>query len=508
MHIKPTNGLLGKKDITYPAILLAAALCIGIYLIVTAVLISKDGVTFIEYAKNLALSPKDTMLNGYQHPGYPFLISAVHRIINITRNCREPYDWIYSAQITALVFRLFALAMLYFLGKVLTGRGHSFFAVLILVFLPKPAEYGSDALSDWPHLFFLMTGILLLIGGAIKRQWWSFGLAGLLSGIGYLIRPECAQLVVLGLLWLGFQFFWPKRTMTKGKAVFASILLLAGFLIIAGPYMKLKGAVFPKKHIGEFASTQQQFQPDNTVTESAPDAVYKTYFTAKNIGKSLVELIQNAGDTLMWFFVPALLTGLYLFWQKQEWHEPQKFFITTFIALNILVMIWLYCKHGYMSERHTLPMMAIIFFYIPHGLQAISNWLCEKFPEKIRQSSANGNRRLFVILFIIGISICIPKLLTPLHYDKKCYKAAAQWIAQNTDKTAVIAVPDIRISFYAQRPGISYEGQTIPENSQYTVRKFNTKKQASAEKTALNENVVFSCGDKKSEIVVYNNAPH
>jgi 4-amino-4-deoxy-L-arabinose transferase-like glycosyltransferase len=499
MHIKPTNGLLGKKDIIYPAILLAAAVCIGIYLIVTAVLISKDGVTFIEYAKNLALSPKDTMLNGYQHPGYPFLISAVHQIIN--------FDWIYSAQITALLFRLFVLAMLYFLGKILTGREYSFLAVLILIFLPKPAEYGSDALSDWPHLFFLMTGILLLVGGAIKQQWWSFGFAGLLSGIGYLIRPECAQIVVLGLLWLGLQFFWPRRTITKGKAVFASILLLAGFLIIAGPYMKLKGAAFPKKSVDLFTSMQSQFQPDNTVTESAPNTVYKAGFASSNIAKAPAVLVQNIGDTLMWFFTPALLTGLYLFLRKQKWYEPQIFFITIFIALNIIVMIWLYCKHGYMSERHTLPMVAIMIFYVPQGLQVISNWLYEKFPEKIKQTSTNGNQRLFVILFIIGISICIPKLLTPLHYDKKCYKAAAQWIAQNTDKTAVIAVPDIRISFYAQRRGINYEGKPVPENTQYIVRKFDTPKHGTVEKAALNETAVFSCSDKKSKITVYDNTP-
>ena len=64
------NEQSGKsKSIIHISILLAVGLCIGIYLISTTVLIAKDGITFIEYAKNLESAPVKTMQDERQHPG-------------------------------------------------------------------------------------------------------------------------------------------------------------------------------------------------------------------------------------------------------------------------------------------------------------------------------------------------------------------------------------------------------------------------------------------------------
>src|SRR3972149_6680748 len=222
MRIKMSSEQSDKnKDITHISILLAIALCAGIYLISTTVIISKDAVTFIEYAKNLTVSPIRTMLGQDQHPGYPFLILTAHRIAKLAYEGPLIWSWIYSAQIAALIFRLLTIPVLYFVGKEIVGPRFSFLAILILILLPKPAEYGSDALSDWPHLFFLSASFLLLLRGAIDRKTWLFGFAGLLAGLGYLIRPECAQLVVLGSLWAALQLFWTKRIISQRKAVFA-----------------------------------------------------------------------------------------------------------------------------------------------------------------------------------------------------------------------------------------------------------------------------------------------
>jgi len=246
-----------KQDIIYISILLITALCIGIYLISTTVLIARDGVVFIEYAKDLEIEPVQTMIQKDQHPGYPAMILVIHKAIRLLSESESLFSWIYSAQSIALLFRLLTITVLYFIGRNLVGSRFSFWAILILIFLPKPAWYGSDALSDWPHLFFLATGMLLLIRASTNRRWWLFGFAGLTAGAGYLIRPECAQVIVYGCLWLGLQLFWAKRTLDKPKTVLALVLLLVGFLVATGPYMRLKGAVFPKKHVGEFAVNTQ-----------------------------------------------------------------------------------------------------------------------------------------------------------------------------------------------------------------------------------------------------------
>jgi hypothetical protein len=497
-----------SRDFINVSILLTVAVCVGIYLIITTAIIAKDGVTFIKYAKQIEAAPVKTMVNEFQHPGYPLLILTAHKATQFLHQNISILSWIYCGQSITLIFRLLAITTLYFIGKQLFGAKLSFWGVLILILLPKPAEYGSDALSDWPHLFFFTAGLLLLFKGAANKRWWIFGFAGLAAGAGYLIRPECAMLVVLGGLWLGLQLLWSKRTMSINKVLPAIALLIIGFLIIAGPYMKLKGAIFPKKDVGRFTQDLQQEEVCLTSGQITSDATEASTFTPTNTVKAFGKLVGNIGETLMWFFVPALLIGMCKWFKGRKWYEPEKFFVIAIIVLNVPVMIWLYCKHGYMSDRHTLPLLIIPILYAPVGLQELAIWLRDRFSKKAEPSAAiNHNERLwFLVLFLIGICICAPKLLKPIRMEKQGYRAAAKWLKANTDSTATAAVPDIRINFYAQREGLVYENGSISRKADYIVKLQNKK-----DETALTEppgKVEYEYIDKTKKgisVIIYRN---
>lgn len=459
-----------KLSTIHIIILLAVGAVIGVYLISTTTVIAKDGVGFIEYAKQLRAAPINTMARKYQHPGYPLLILLAHKIASVLREGMSIWSWIYCAQGVALTFRLLAIAVLYFIGRDLVGAEHSFWGVLILVFLPKPAEYGSDALSDWPHIFFLAVGVWLLMRAA-NRKWWLFGFAGLAGGVGYLIRPECAQVVVFGFFWLGLQLLWSKRTMCKREALCAMTLLLVGFLLTAAPYMKLKGAVFPKKQLVSGFRTGEICEQSVQIHSNSPAVAG---FASSKIARGFGKLVERVGDTLMWFFVPALLLGIYGRFRKCDWQRPEKFFIIALVVLNVPLMVLLYRKYDYMSRRHTLPLVIFTIFYASAGLQAMGAWLHDKLskevekPSKIKTSEATW----FLVLLAIGIFICVPKLLTPTRTTKRSFRDVAQWLAAHTDTKDIIAVPDIRISFYAQRKGLICEAGQIPKKAQYIVREF------------------------------------
>ena len=336
MRIKITDEQSSRsRAIIHISILLAVAFCVGIYLVSTTVLIAKDGITFIEYAKNFEISPIKAMKSEYQHPGYPFLITVAHKIAKIGHNGSLLWSWIYSAQAVALIFRMLTAALLYFVGKKIVGQSFSFWAILILILLPDAAEYGSDALSDWPHLFFLSAGFLLLIWAAASGKWWLFGFSGLAAGMGYLIRPECAQVVVFGILWLGLQLFWSQRTMSKYKAVFAMALLLVGFLVIAGPYMKLKGAVFPKKQLVELAANIQSSEVYEQGIQIRSNSVYAASFAPSDIAGALGKLVQRVSETLMWFFVPALLIGMLISILESEIGVSRRGFLQSLLLLSM-----------------------------------------------------------------------------------------------------------------------------------------------------------------------------
>lgn len=460
------------RSVVNVSILLTIALCIGIYLIITTFIIAKDGVTFIKYAQKFETAPIRTMENEFQHPGYPMLILLAHKATRFLHQNISILSWIYCGQSIALVFRLLALIILYFIGRRLLGARLSFWGVLILILLPGPAEYGSDALSDWPHLFFLVTGVLLLLKGAINARWWLFGFAGLAAGAGYLVRPECAQLVVLGGLWLGLQLLWSKRTMRINNVLSASALLLVGFLVIAAPYMNLKGAIFPKKNIGRFAGSSQQPATLSQNNQFVSQAVQISKVTPTDTAKAFGKVFENIGETLMWFFVPAFLIGMHVMFKTRKWHKPEQFFVIAIIFLNIPVMVWLYCRHGYISDRHTLPLLIIPILYVPVGLQELAIWCRKGFSWRIEPSAVTSRdgRFWFLVLFLVGVFICTPKLLRPIRIEKQGYRAAANWLKANTDIADTVAVPDERISFYAQRQGLVYENENIPANAVYTVK--------------------------------------
>jgi hypothetical protein len=518
MHIKMTDEQSSRSRTTiHISILLAVAFCVGVYLVSTTVLIAKDGITFIEYARGLENSPIEAMKSEYQHPGYPFLIVVAHKIAKIGHSGSSLWSWIYSAQAVAMIFRLLTVVLLYFVGKKIVGERFSFWAILILILLPDAAEYGSDALSDWPYIFFLSAGFLLLIQGAVSGKWWLFGFSGLAAGMGYLIRPECTQVVVFGTLWLGLQVFYSGRIISKRKAVFAFALLLVGFLIIAGPYMKLKGAVFPKKQLFQFAPNAQSSEVYEQEIRICSNSIYAASFAPSDIAGALGKLVQRVSETLMWFFVPALLIGVYKYFRKRDWREPERFFVIVLIALNILIMTWLYCKTGYMSRRHTLPLVVFTIFYVPVGLEALASWLDKKLSKTMDRLFAITMERLlaikvkantnfwFSVLLVIGIVICSWKLLIPKRIEKQSYRDAAQWLIENTDEKDIIAVSDVRIGFYSGRRSVEYNGRAVPKEAQYVVKIFEGKNNTPSGEEMLRMKEVFSIKGKGKEakVVIY-----
>jgi hypothetical protein len=452
---------------------------VGIYLICTTVLISKDGTLYIDCAKQFVSNNfvVEAVRNMPVCPGYPFLIYLMHKTAGLFSNAESLQSWIVSAQAVSLLSKLIASAALYFAGSYFAGRKAAFWGVLILSILPDSAEYGSDALTEWPQLMFLATGFLLLLWGAQYRKSWMFGWAGIAAGLGYLVRSESCQLILYGGVWLIFNLIRPEGKMRRTKAAGALILLAAGFAIVAAPYMKLKGYVFPDQMILKLPAMLSV--NDNTDSACGANVCVAGIYTSKTFGNKT--LTKNICETLMYYFVPYLLIGCYYYFRKQSKSPGQAFYAAAFIVLNIMLLSWqLYCRQLYclnfLSRRHTLALVAFTAFYIPIGIEIIAGWINERttkgrsITEKDRPfDSAQDRQRWFYILLIIGIAICLPKLFKLIDTQKYGYRDAATWLGKNTAPADVIAVPDPRISFYAERTGLEYD-QQIPEQVDYIVR--------------------------------------
>ena len=266
---------LAKSDFLRLGILAGVSLLLGVYLILTTPVIARDGVFYIEQARKLFDDPLGVARR--YPPGYPFLLRVAYQAARLVTDHDSALLWAYGSQGVTLLCRTLALVPLYFLGKLLVGARNSFWALVILLLLPHPAHYGSDVLREWPYVLFLSLGFGLLYRGLtgewriddcglqiqeshknhqssiINHQSTMFGLAGLAAGLGYLIRPECQQLVIYGVLGL-FQLGLADRRLgirdqrqaaRDWRRFGAGLAMIAAFAVPAGAYMQVMGTIVP-----------------------------------------------------------------------------------------------------------------------------------------------------------------------------------------------------------------------------------------------------------------------
>lgn len=508
---KNTNQLVQKSDLINIAILLSISLGIGVYLIATTVLISQDGTLHIEFAQILSSGQVDT-IKGLPL-GYSFLVCVAHRFFAFFGNSCSVYGWIYSAQTVTLLCRLLTLIPLYFIGKLLLGRKESFWAILILIMLPYPARFGSDVLKDWPHLLFLSIGFLFLLLGTKRRKLYAFGVAGAAAGLGHMIRAECTQIIIYGVLWLTANFFWKRRIISRPQIVAALALLLIGFTVPSIPYWRTGGAALPPQ-IKELFNSSDNAYPNEEQFLSVPSGWSDKQMAAISIGdvaKGFAMLGKKVSENLSVFFMPALFLGMYHHLRRQVRYR-EDFLILAFTLFNITILVLLYCIRGYISKRHCMPLVALTIFYVPSGLYIIGNWLADRFSRV--KSEDNGSlekqRLFFLVLVVTGLCICVPKLLRPMRMEKQGYRDAAKWLKDNTAQGDIIAVPDKRISFYAERNGLEYEDANIPAEVVYVVKNVrNEEEKLNFEKLisgrAMQEELWFwaDTRKKKGKLVIY-----
>ncbi len=467
MRSKSVNPLAEKQDLIHLAILLVIALGIGLYLIATTVVITKDGAWYIEQARRFSSEPQD-VIKGLPF-GYPFLIFAAHKLVTSLSDSSSLSTWTYSAQSITLLCRLLALIPLYFIGKLLVGSKRSFRAIFILIILPYPTEFVSDVLREWPHILFLASGFLLLIWAVKQGKCGMFAATGFVAGLGHIIRPECAQLLIYGALWIFIRLFSPKPSMSRPKLLCALSVLLIGFAIPAAPYMTARGKFLPEKLKALISSADHLESEEIQKPETNSDNnIYIASGMPGKIAKAIGELAGVMSENLMYFFVPPLLIGIYFRFRKQSSAtEIERFFVPAFVTLNVVMLITLYYSWGYISRRHSFPLVAFTIFYVPIGLEVWAGWLADRF-SKSRPASEKDLRLWFFILLITGTAICMPKLLRHSGEDKQGYRTAAVWLKENTAPNDLIASPDSRITFYAERKGLTYDTKP-PARAKYVV---------------------------------------
>ncbi len=95
-------------------------------------------------------------------------------------------------------------------------------------------------MSDQVHLAFYLAAVLLLLH---VEPWWAAPAIGLLSGLAFLTREEGFVPAAAGLVAL----LAARKTLSRPALLGRCVTLLAGFLVLVGPYWAAVGKFSPQE---------------------------------------------------------------------------------------------------------------------------------------------------------------------------------------------------------------------------------------------------------------------
>ncbi len=514
---------MASRRLLVATVLLAAALhAIGM---ARAILPAQDGLKFIRIAREFQTRPWIDVVRGAdQHPLYPALVAVAEPMVSLFLG-KGPDTWRVAAQsvsalaAVALLFPLFGLTRALFDVEIAT------LAVVIYVLLPLPGEVGHDTLSDSLALLGFVSALRLgelalhsapfrppslsplsprerVPEGRVRgstsenvtapalhsRGWHASAACGLVSGLGYLARPEvlvapAAVFLVAAVQWrlstwrktsplTGTlpDFFHPIPPRDAGKLAALAI----PFLATVGGYALIKGEVSEKLAlrqgvglVARASSTRPGGHPlpaglDDPRWDFSPkeEAVEPASTSARSVLRLLVwQWAEGLAGVFAFFaawgfvrdrYIRGLLSDKVHPARARRWLGGRRL-IAAYLVLFAAVLARHAMRMGYVSGRHTLTLVIVSVPWAAAGI-----WLCARRLAEKRGWSDCLARAIGVSALAASIGVGVAYQVRPGHPSRWGHWAAGRWL--RTHSAPDEAVLDTRgwAAFVSGRPSYDY----------------------------------------------------
>ncbi|QEH37360.1 hypothetical protein OJF2_59500 [Aquisphaera giovannonii] len=455
------------------AIILAAAALHAIA-ITRSTLPAQDGLKFIRVARQFQVDAWPDVVRGADvHPLYPALVAAAEPII---ASCigRGPDAWRVAAQLVAAVASLGLLVPIYRLTRSLFDDRIALIAAAILALLPVPAEVGHDTLSDSLGLLATLTALRFGAVAVRTNAWQPAMAAGLAGGLGYLARPE----VILAPLAVGLAWVLLHARVSNVRAILAAPGLPAlalSAMVMVGGYALTKGQVSEKLALRHGAAIGSQAILHRPVPQLLPRGLEKSHldFSPKEEGdratirgprKALSWAFTEWSDELCWGFAAMTLWGLarqrfILGLCKRDETEAgaegtgraERLVVGIFAAVFLAALVRHATSLGYLSGRHTLPLVLVS---VPWA--AAGTFVCLRGLGRVLRLSPGAARSACILAVSAVVVVLAVYQVRPGHPTRRGHHAAGRWLAEHAEPGE--AVLDTRgwARFVSGVPGYDY----------------------------------------------------
>jgi hypothetical protein len=429
-----------------------------------------DGLRYIHRAERFeSESWKAGLVRGIDHPLHPLGIAVAHRLLGGT----GPASWQHAAIWMCFASAVMLVIPTYLLALELFGPQAAWLACVLALVNPIVGYVVVNVLSESTFLLWWTFGLWGAVRFLREGRFLWLPLAIGLSALAYLTRPEGILLpaaVVLTLLVLPIvpatRINWPRWWRSLA-------FLGAGFLLVAGPYIAMKGGLGTKPGMARVLGLAPRSDPKGLERERplSPDqTTAETYQIAA--GRMAKAFRASVTPPLFAVAIFGMALAIYQGTRLRAW-----VLLTILLLASAVGLVRLHATGGYLTVRHGLIPGMILTLAAAHGL----SWLMSKVWIPGRWLGVPGERLRpgpAVWAGLIAGLIVYPNLhhLGPRNAGPySVYVSTARWIAGHADDSErVLDLTDWSL-FFSEKPGYPfahvYEAPADPNIRWVVVRK-------------------------------------
>ncbi len=407
---------------------------------------AQDGLKFIRVARAFHHQPWDSVVrDSDQHPLYPALIALTQPVVSSLTG-PGPDTWRIAAQAVASLCSIALTIPLCLVARTLFDARTALLAALLWVLLPLPAEVGHDTLSDPLALLAFTTALSLGLHTLRDRSALSAVSCGLVSGVGYLARPEVAILPLAVLVTAAARWAWsavrrwredprPGRVEATGSGLHRSArypALAVAFLAMIGTYALIKGEVSEKLALRQAAAIPSQHDQARHVPHWLPPGLDdpRWDFSPKeesdapgrlSLGESMGRVVYAWAEGLAWGFTILAFLGMIRV-RASEGRD----LMSVYVALFLVILTRHVMMLGYLSGRHSLSLVIASLPWAAAGTLAVGarlgGWL---------NLSEDGMKQLRWSALTLAVLVAVAVQSKSSHPSRWGHAEAGHWLAEH-----------------------------------------------------------------------------
>lgn len=391
----------------------------------------------------------------YYPPGYPLAIAAALRLG--VSNSES------AGRVVSFLMSLVTVALLAVIGRQIYGPSAGLAAAFLGAIYPPFIRKATEVMSEATYMAAWLGAVAFLLAGLRVRRPGYLAIAGLLTGVAYLIRPEGAALLICLIVIVveGVRLGWSHRLV-----VACTVLFILSASLIASPYLlylsseagslNFSAKTYIALRWGE-KGLEDEAARDKMLFSLAPDGEIRppvftdsmpSYF--HDHWRELVKrYIRNLYDEywmlsrFSFSFLLIALIGIGLAWPPWDWARVrlESFCLLLLTPLMVFPLFWV-------TDRFLIPSAVIFLLWAGRGVQQV---------ERLASQAASSLRSWMIkcaLIIMLFTTTALPFLVRPLFEPPEIHtelRTVGEWINTNLPSDMILLSRSVQIPYYAKR---------------------------------------------------------